>query len=107
MKHIGIDYGTKRIGVATSDDGGSMAFPHSVVPAGKTAIAAIAAIIAKERVGAIVVGESHDLSGRPNPIMEEVRRFATELEAATGITPEYMTEVYTSKEAMHIQATKA
>jgi len=34
MKYLGIDYGTKRIGLATSDGGGSMAFSHGVVKAG-------------------------------------------------------------------------
>jgi molecular chaperone DnaK (HSP70) len=34
MKYLGIDYGTKRIGVAVSDDTGSIAFPLAVIPAG-------------------------------------------------------------------------
>ena len=28
MKYLGIDYGTKKIGVAVSDETGSVAFPH-------------------------------------------------------------------------------
>jgi len=31
MKYLGIDYGTKRIGLARSNEGGTMAFPHGVV----------------------------------------------------------------------------
>ena len=34
MKYLGIDFGSKRIGLAVSDDGGKLAFPHSVVPNG-------------------------------------------------------------------------
>ena len=32
MKRLGIDYGTKKIGLAISSDNGSMAFPPAVVP---------------------------------------------------------------------------
>ena len=31
MKYMGIDYGTKRIGIAVSDDGGTIAFPRVVI----------------------------------------------------------------------------
>ena len=31
MKIMGIDYGTKRIGIAFSDDSGSVAFPAEVI----------------------------------------------------------------------------
>ena len=31
MRYLGIDYGTKKIGVALSDEKGKMAFPYSVV----------------------------------------------------------------------------
>ena len=30
MRRIGIDYGTKRVGVSLSDESGKMAFPHGV-----------------------------------------------------------------------------
>ena len=32
MRYLGIDYGTKRVGVALSDENGKMAFAHSVIP---------------------------------------------------------------------------
>ena len=32
MRYLGIDYGTKRIGIAFSDEKGKMAFAHSVIP---------------------------------------------------------------------------
>ena len=31
MKFLGIDYGEKRIGIAVSDDGGMIAFPHVTI----------------------------------------------------------------------------
>ena len=32
MRLMGIDYGHKNVGVAFSDEGGVMAFPHGVIP---------------------------------------------------------------------------
>ena len=57
MKSLGIDFGTKRIGLAVSDETGSLAFPHSTVKAGPNALSEIAALVAKEGIGQIVVGE--------------------------------------------------
>ena len=31
MKYLGIDFGSKRVGIAVSDENGQMAFPHSVI----------------------------------------------------------------------------
>ena len=31
MKYLGIDYGTKRIGLALSDEGGRLATPYTVL----------------------------------------------------------------------------
>ena len=32
MRHLGIDYGSKRVGLAMSDESGMMAFPYKIVP---------------------------------------------------------------------------
>jgi RNase H-fold protein (predicted Holliday junction resolvase) len=36
MKYMGIDYGTKRIGIAVSDDGDTIAFPYKILENSKT-----------------------------------------------------------------------
>src|SRR3989344_8214200 len=41
MRYLGIDYGTKRIGVAVSDAEGRIAFPLTVVDAGIGALSAV------------------------------------------------------------------
>ncbi len=96
MKHLGIDYGTKRIGLALSDDTGSLAFPHAVIPAGQGALSAIDEIVKKEGVGRIVVGESRDLSGKANPVMEDIAQFKKDLEDLSGLPVEYEREFFTS-----------
>jgi putative Holliday junction resolvase len=99
MKHLGIDYGTKRIGLATSDGGGSMAFPHSTVKAGPKALAEIDALIKKEGVEKIVLGESHNFKGEANAVMENIAEFKKDLEEVTGLPVEYEAEFLSSAAA--------
>lgn len=103
MKYIGIDYGTKRIGVALSDDGGTMAFPYSVVPNTSGLFDELKTIIKEHEVSCAVVGESLDYSGKPNPVMKEIKEFTRAFEAKTGITIQYEPEFLTSAQARHIQ----
>jgi putative Holliday junction resolvase len=102
MKYLAIDYGTKRVGIATSDDEGRMAFPFRVIPNNKKLIEAIAEICRGERIGTIVVGESHNFSGKPNPIMRSIVPFTEALKKETGLPLEFMNEVYSSQEAARI-----
>ncbi|MBI5005081.1 MAG: Holliday junction resolvase RuvX [Candidatus Lloydbacteria bacterium] len=103
MKYLGIDYGVKRLGAALSDDGGTMAFPYRVLANTPKLIDELNAIAKKHEVSGIVVGESLDYSGKPNPVMKEIKTFARELEAKTGIAVQYEPEFLTSAQARHIQ----
>jgi len=96
MKYIGIDYGTKNIGVAISDDGGRIAFPHSVVRAGPQALSAIDALIKESGVGQAVVGESRTLGGEANPLQEDIERFVKDLQGVSGVPVSLHNEFFTS-----------
>ncbi len=96
MKYLGIDYGTKRIGLALSDDTGSLAFPHTTVPAGQGALSAIDAVIKKEGVQTIVLGESRDLMGQANAVMEDIEQVKKDLESLTGLPVTYEREFFPS-----------
>ncbi len=102
-KYLGIDYGTKRIGLATSDDSGVMAFPFSIVLNTPKAIEDIARVCRDEHIDTIVMGESHNFQNKPNPIMAEIRPFSDALKEATGLPLVFMPEVLSSREAMHLQ----
>lgn len=101
MRYLGIDYGTKRIGVAISDENGKMAFAHSVIPnLGKEKTAKkIKKICVENLVGKIALGKSLNYKGEPNPIMEKIEPFKTELEKETGLPVVYQNETLTSAEA--------
>ena len=103
MRLMGIDYGGKRIGVALSDESAGFAFAHSVLkncPRCSTFnVEQIKKICEGNKVGKIVLGESVDYKGRPNPIMAEIENFKKELEREIGLPVEYQRETLTTKEA--------
>jgi len=96
MKYLGIDYGTKRIGLACSDTGGTVAFPHGTVKAGPQALSEINSIIQKEGVEKIIIGESRNFKGEPNAVMEDITEFKKDLEELSGLPAEYEAEFLSS-----------
>lgn len=103
MKYLAIDYGTKRVGLATSDDGGTMAFPLRVLLNSRSLLSHIAKICRDEHIDTIVMGDSLNFQNKPNKIMDEIRPFADALKAATSLPLVFMNEVLSSQEAMHLQ----
>lgn len=96
MKHLGIDYGTKRIGVAVSDDTGSIAFPLTVVESGPKALEEVANIARVNSVEAIVIGESRNYKNEPNEVMEDIEQFKADIGELTGLPVVYELELLTS-----------
>lgn len=96
MKCLGIDYGTKRIGLAISDDNGSVAFPLAVVESGSGALSRVADIAAQNGAQKIVIGESRDFSGEKNPVMEDIEQFKKDVAELSGLPVEYEREFFTS-----------
>jgi putative Holliday junction resolvase len=99
MRYLGLDYGTKKIGLALSDDAGTMGFPYAVVPNTSRLAEELQAIIERKDIGAIVIGESRTLAGSDNPVAKAARALGEILERRSGIPVSYESEVYTSAEA--------
>ena len=96
MKYIGIDYGTKNIGVAVSDDNGTVAFPLTTVDAGRDAISKVASLIKEKGTQEIVIGGSRNFSGERNEIMEDIEQFKKDIGELTGLPVHYEREFFTS-----------
>ena len=81
MKLLGIDYGQRRIGVAASDETGTLALPLEQVDAEPLAGACerIAALARERGVERIVVGMPRNMDGTYGPAAEGVRAFMTKL----------------------------
>jgi putative Holliday junction resolvase len=107
VKYLGVDYGTKRIGLATSDEGGSLAFPLATITAGREALTQVAALIKKEGVQKIVIGESKNFKGEANPVMEDIEQFKKDLEELTQLPVVYEQEFFTSALAVRQFAPEA
>jgi len=105
MRFLGIDYGTRRIGLALSDEAGSFAYPHSVFENKGIArsVEHIANICKKEDVALVIVGESLDYKGKENPVMKEVYQFTDLFKEKVDIQTEFENETLTSAEAERIQ----
>ncbi len=101
MKYIGIDYGTKKTGIAISDPLGTMAFPRSVLATSKLLPSVVADIIEEEGIGGVVIGESRDLSGGLNAVAADAQRFVDSLQGVTSTDLEihYEDERFTTKQA--------
>lgn len=99
MRYLGIDFGTKKIGLALSDEAGQMGFPHGIIPNNGRLIDEILALIERKGVGAVVMGESRDYSGKENEVMAKAREFAQLLERRSGLRPEFEPEMLTTQEA--------
>jgi len=96
MKYLGIDYGSKRIGIAISDESGMFAFPKQIVSSGENALREIIELVAVEKIGKIIVGNSLDLKGARNLIMEDIDAFVEELYKLTQVPIELADERFSS-----------
>ncbi len=96
MKHLGIDYGTKNIGTAISDEEGRMAFPYKALKNDIAFLDTIHNICGEEEISAIVIGESKDLDGKPNKIMGSIEELVKNLEADLGLPVYLQNEFMTS-----------
>lgn len=106
MRFLGIDYGTKRIGVAVSDENMSLAFPKEIVPNDANTFKKIGEIIKSEKISEIVVGESVDFSGKLNALSARIDVFILELGEKFNLPIHKQKEFLTSVEARKSGDTK-
>lgn len=88
MRVIGIDLGSKRIGVAVSDFTGSVASPLTVVHRGKSKRAdhdAIARIVREEEAEAIVVGLPLNMDGSRGSAAKAAVAEAEQISTVAGV----------------------
>lgn len=103
MKLLGIDYGSKRIGIALSDDRGLMAFPAAVLKNDAGFMSQLLQTIAENKVEKVVIGESKNRNGTMNEIHTAVTELITDLTLETGLPVELEPEQYTTQEAIRFQ----
>lgn len=96
MHILGIDYGSKKVGVAISDEEEKFAFPKIILPNDLYLLDKIREICEEEKVASIVLGESTDSSGKKNKIMGSIEEFKKNLEGEMDLPVYYEKEFMTS-----------
>lgn len=104
MRYLGIDYGSKKVGLALSDESGAMGFPHDIIPNTPRLLDELCGLIAKENIGAVVVGESRTLAGGANPIAKDAHSLGDAISERAGVPVFYESEVFTSAAARRAPA---
>jgi len=101
MRVMGLDFGTRRIGVALSDPDGVIASPLvSLVRHGaRRDVAALRELAREHEVGEIVVGLPVHLDGRRGPEAEAARAFARQVAESTGLPVDTFDERWTTVQA--------
>jgi len=97
---MGIDYGTKRVGVALSDESGAMAFPHIVLDNNEELLTKLESLIEDRNVKVIVIGHSLDRDGLPNKLHTAVEELIGDLTLRVGLPIHLHPEQYSTQEAM-------
>ena len=101
VKLLALDIGERRIGLAVSDAGGSMAFPvgHLVRSKLRLDIQRVLETARLREIEGIVVGIPYSLSGDVGPQAKRVQGFIRALRASTSLPVYTVDERFTSVEA--------
>ncbi|MBP6858058.1 MAG: Holliday junction resolvase RuvX [Candidatus Pacebacteria bacterium] len=105
MKYLGVDYGTKKTGIAISDEEGSFAFPKDIV-ATENLFEYLDVIFKQEDIEAIVIGQSLATNGEENELAQKVQNIGKKIEEKTGKNIFFIREDFSSVEAHRYQTKK-
>lgn len=99
MKFMGIDYGTKRIGIAVSNEEGTIAFPRATIANDAHTLESLMNLIEEAKIQAIVIGDTRSFSHLQNPVTKEAESFIARLKKKTNLPVESVFEAGSSIEA--------
>lgn len=104
MKLIGVDYGRRRIGVATTDETGTLVRGLATIDRRKHGhpLTALLDVFARERPDAAVFGLPLDADDHETPMSAEIRKFAADLEKKVAFPISFIDESLTSKQASEL-----
>ncbi len=101
MRYIGIDFGTKRTGVAISGEDGRVAVVKETIEAEnqQEVIARLKEIVKTENVDVVVIGVPTNLNGESTDMTETVERFVAKLRDHVGVPVQTTDERLTTEMA--------
>ena len=108
MVTVGLDVGDRRIGVAVSDPGGTLATPHGVIQRRSKAedFASVVQLVQTLAAALVVVGLPLSLDGGMGPQARRVARYAKSLARELSVPVELVDERYstTTADALLVEA---
>lgn len=98
MKYLGIDYGTKKVGLAISE--GTLPYPYKNVDA-KLAVAEISRVATVEKIEAIVIGQPSE------KISEQFDQFVKDIKETVNVKLIIWDETLSSQKAQKLNLNKS
>jgi putative Holliday junction resolvase len=101
MRVLALDHGTKRVGLAISDEMGMIAQPLTFLPAEPIAalLEGLKKVIAEKNVDQILVGIPRNMDGSYGPAAEKARKFVEQVKATVTVPIRTWDERLTSVQA--------
>ena len=99
---MAIDYGSKKVGIASTDESGLFALPRAVWPNDENLLKKVLKFKDEENIDKIILGESKNFEGNHNPIQKEIEKFKNNLQER-GVKVIYHPELLTTLEAKQLQ----
>ena len=101
MRILALDYGTKRVGVAISDELGMIATPVGYLDAQprERLLKRITEMVVERGVGLVLVGMPRNMDGSYGPVAEQVREFVKALEERLSVPVKTWDERLTTAQA--------
>ena len=98
---LALDYGTRRIGIAVSDEAAQFAFPAGFLACRgrERDLAALSQLLAERSIRRIVVGLPIHMDGRRGETAVAAEEFANAIAEMTGLPVEMLDERWTTREA--------
>ena len=107
MRVLALDIGERRVGVAISDPGGTIASPLEVLDASNRLDDRLAAIVEEYEVELVVAGLPLTLAGEEGPQADRVRLVAERISKRVGVPLVYHDERLSSTQANRAMAAGA
>ena len=104
MRILALDHGTKRIGVAVSDETRTIAQPLEFIPAEPFAdfLARLRQLVREKEIEQILVGLPRNMDGSYGPAAEKVQTFVAALKDAVVVPVKTLDERLTSAQANRV-----
>jgi len=97
---LGVDYGSRRIGLAISDQSRTLATGWKTITNNDTVYDTIGSIVEDKNINLIVFGLPVSIEGGDSKKAQEVKRFAAALEKVVNVPIAFQDESFTSRDAM-------